>query len=74
MAITVFEFSQIFITDASPVILIFFVGGGLLENFFLHYKPCQLTSLSNRKSWEIYAFPIEKIDFFISDMHKLMVV
>jgi hypothetical protein len=31
----------------------------------LHYKPCLLTSLSSRKSWEIFAIPIEKIDFLI---------
>ena len=30
---------------------------------FLHYKPCSLTSLSSRKSWEIFALSIEKIEF-----------
>ena len=31
----------------------------------LHYKPCPLTSLSSRKSWDIFAFSSEKIDFLI---------
>ena len=30
---------------------------------FLHYKPCPLPSLSSRKSWEIFASAIEKIEF-----------
>ena len=30
----------------------------------MHYKPSPLTSLSGRKSWELFAFPIEKINFF----------
>ncbi len=30
------------------------------KNFFLHYKPCLLKSLSSRKSWGIYAFSSEK--------------
>ena len=31
----------------------------------MHYKPCPLTSLPSRKSWDIFAFSSEKIDFFI---------
>ena len=35
------------------------------KKYFLHYKPCLLTSLSSRKSWDIFAFSSEKIEFFI---------
>jgi hypothetical protein len=34
------------------------------EKIILRYKPCPLTSLSGRKSCELFAFPIEKINFF----------
>ena len=34
----------------------------------LHYKPCPLKSLSGRKSWEIFALSIEKINFYFSDI------
>ena len=35
------------------------------KKYFLHYKPCPMTSLSSRKSWDIYAFSNEKIDFYL---------
>ena len=34
---------------------------------FLHYKPCLLASLLSRKSWEIFALSIEKIEFLNLD-------
>jgi hypothetical protein len=34
------------------------------KKYFLHYKPCPITSLSSRKSWKIFALPIEKIEIF----------
>jgi hypothetical protein len=42
---------------------LFFDRGELLKRYVVHYKPCPMTSLSSRKSWEIFALPIEKIDF-----------
>jgi hypothetical protein len=42
---------------------IFFDRKWQLKKHFLHYKPCLLTSLSRRKSWKIFAFSSEKIDF-----------
>jgi hypothetical protein len=35
----------------------------LLKKDVVHYKPCPMTSLSSRKSWDIFALSIEKIDF-----------
>ena len=46
---------------------LFFNREELLKKGVLHYKPCQLTSLSSRKSWDIFAVSSEKIDFFIFD-------
>jgi hypothetical protein len=40
---------------------------------FLHYKPCPMTSLSSRKSWDLFALSIEKIDFFIFSYFNLRV-
>jgi hypothetical protein len=34
---------------------LFFDREEQFQNNFLHYKPCPLTSLSSRKSWEIFA-------------------
>ena len=34
-----------------------------IPKIFLQYIPCPMISLSSRKSWEIFALPIEKIDF-----------
>ena len=35
------------------------------QNNFLHYKPCPLTSLSSRKSWEIFAKNFKGLFFTI---------
>jgi hypothetical protein len=35
------------------------------KKYLLHFKPCLMTSLSSRKSWEKFALSIEKIDFLI---------
>ena len=43
------------------------------KKYFLHYKPCPMTSLSSRKSWDILALSIEKIDFFIFSYFNLRV-
>jgi len=43
------------------------------KNTRVHYKPCPMTSLSSRKSWDILALSIEKIDFFIFSYFKLRV-
>ena len=44
---------------------LFFDRKGQSKKGVLHYKPCPLTSLSSRKSWDIFTFSREKIDFFI---------
>jgi hypothetical protein len=38
--------------------------------FFAIYEPSQLTSLSSRKSWGIFAFSIEKIEFYLYMYHS----
>ncbi len=43
------------------------------EKYFLHYKPCPMTSLSSRKSWDIFALSIKKIDFFVFSYFNLRV-
>ena len=42
---------------------LFFDREKQFKNYFLHYKPCTLTSLKSRKIWVIFAFTLEKIDF-----------
>ena len=41
------------------------------KKYFLHYKPCLMTSLSSRKSWDIFTLSIEKIDFLIFSYFNL---
>jgi len=43
------------------------------KKYFLHYKPCPLTSLSSRKSLEKFALSSEKIDFMIISYFNLRV-
>jgi hypothetical protein len=42
---------------------LFFDREELLKKGVLHYKPCPLKSFLSRKSWEIFALSIEKIEF-----------
>jgi hypothetical protein len=43
---------------------LFFDWDRLLQKKFSHYIPCSQSSLSSRKSWNIYAFSMEKNDFY----------
>jgi hypothetical protein len=47
--------------------------GQRINSDSLLYKPCTLTSLDSRKSWDIFALSSGKIDFFIFAYFNLRV-
>jgi hypothetical protein len=51
--------------DKNDFMTYFSIEKSYSKNGVVHYKPCPLTSLSSRKSWDLFAFSSEKIDFFI---------